>query len=128
MYPEKPERRYQNAYELIADLRHALVDPNDDFLKKNRNLMKIPRQSCTGAEELNRQMEAQRNRNLEQTMEHPAVSEKTGPVPTENERGEVVWKEPEQPEKEIEGWQEEETDVYEEETSRHETVDGRDAV
>ena len=51
-------------------------------------------------------------------MEHPAVSEKTGPVPTENERGEVVWKEPEQPEKEIEGWQEEETDVYEEETSR----------
>ena len=44
-------------------------------------------------------------------MEHPAVSEKTGPVPTENERGEVVWKEPEQPEKEIEGWQEEETDV-----------------
>ncbi|MFR8329548.1 MAG: hypothetical protein ACLVAO_05880 [Clostridium fessum] len=45
---KKPERRYQNAYELIADLRHALVDPNDDFLKKNRNLMKIPRQSCVG--------------------------------------------------------------------------------
>ncbi|MFR4579088.1 MAG: protein kinase domain-containing protein [Clostridium fessum] len=45
---KKPERRYQNAYELIADLRHALVDPNDDFLKKNRNLMKIPRQSCAG--------------------------------------------------------------------------------
>ena len=92
---KKPERRYQNAYELIADLRHALVDPNDDFLKK----------------------EPEFDENSP-TVVRPAVSEKTGPVPTENERGEVVWKEPEQPEKEIEGWQEEETDVYEEETSR----------
>jgi len=115
---KKPERRYQNAYELIADLRHALVDPNDDFLKKEPEFDENSPTVVRGAEELNRQMEAQRNRNLEQTMEHPAVSEKTGPVPTENERGEVVWKEPEQPEKEIEGWQEEETDVYEEETSR----------
>ena len=109
---KKPERRYQNAYELIADLRHALVDPNDDFLKKEPEFDENSPTVVRGAEELNRQMEAQRNRNLEQTMEHPAVSEKTGPVPTENERGEVVWKEPEQPEKEIEGWQEEETDVY----------------
>ncbi len=31
---KKPERRYQSAYELIADLRHALVDPEDRFLKK----------------------------------------------------------------------------------------------
>ena len=115
---KKPERRYQNAYELIADLRHALVDPNDDFLKKEPEFDENSPTVVRGAEELNRQMEAQRNRNLEQTMEHPAVSEKTGSVPTENERGEVVWKEPEQPEKEIEGWQEEETDVYEEETSR----------
>ena len=115
---KKPERRYQNAYELIADLRHALVDPNDDFLKKEPEFDENSPTVVRGAEELNRQMEAQRNRNLEQTMEHPAVSEKTGPVPTENERGEVVWKEPEPPEKEIEGWQEEETDVYEEETSR----------
>ena len=115
---KKPERRYQNAYELIADLRHALVDPNDDFLKKEPEFDENSPTVVRGAEELNRQMEAQRNRNLEQTMEHPAVSEKTGPVPTENERGEVVWKEPEQPEKEIEGWQEEERDVYEEETSR----------
>lgn len=115
---KKPERRYQNAYELIADLRHALVDPNDDFLKKEPEFDENSPTVVRGAEELNRQMEAQRNRNLEQTMEHPAVSEKTGPVPTENERGEVVWKEPEQPEKEIEGWQDEETDVYEKETSR----------
>ena len=115
---KKPERRYQNAYELIADLRHALVDPNDDFLKKEPEFDENSPTVVRGAEELNRQMEAQRNRNLEQTMEHPAVSEKTGPVPTENERGEVVWKEPEPSENEIEGWQEEETDVYEEETSR----------
>ena len=115
---KKPERRYQNAYELIADLRHALVDPNDDFLKKEPEFDENSPTVVRGAEELNRQMEAQRNRNLEQTMEHPAVSEKTGPVLTENERGEVVWKEPEPSENEIEGWQEEETDVYEEETSR----------
>ena len=94
---KKPERRYQNAYELIADLRHALVDPNDDFLKKEPEFDENSPTVVRGAEELNRQMEAQRNRNLEQTVEHPAVSEKTGPVPTENERGEVVWKEPEQP-------------------------------
>lgn len=31
---KRPDRRYQDAYELIADLRHALVDPNDEFLKK----------------------------------------------------------------------------------------------
>ena len=107
---KKPERRYQNAYELIADLRHALVDPNDDFLKKEPEFDENSPTVVRGAEELNRQMEAQRNRNLEQTVEHPAVSEKTGPVPTENERGEVVWKEPEQPEKEIEGWQEEDSE------------------
>ncbi len=31
---KKPEKRYQSAYELIADLRHALVDPEDSYLKK----------------------------------------------------------------------------------------------
>lgn len=31
---KKPERRYSDAYELIADLRRALLDPNDDFLKQ----------------------------------------------------------------------------------------------
>lgn len=68
---KKPERRYQNAYELIADLRHALVDPNDDFLKKEPEFDENSPTVVRGAEELNRQMEAQRNRNLEQTMEHP---------------------------------------------------------
>lgn len=29
---KKPERRYRDVYELIADLRHALVDPDDDFI------------------------------------------------------------------------------------------------
>ena len=59
---QKPERRYQNAYELIADLRHALVDPNDDFLKKEPEFDENSPTVVRGAEELNRQMEAQRNR------------------------------------------------------------------
>ncbi len=88
MYPEKPERRYQNAYELIADLRHALVDPNDDFLKKEPEFDENSRQLCAGRG-TEPPMEAQRNRNLNRRW-NPAVSEKTGPVPTENERGEVV--------------------------------------
>ena len=29
---KKPEKRYRDVYELIADLRHALVDPDDDFV------------------------------------------------------------------------------------------------
>ena len=29
---KKPEKRYSDVYELIADLRHALVDPDDDFV------------------------------------------------------------------------------------------------
>ncbi len=28
---KKPEKRYADVYELISDLRHALVDPDDDF-------------------------------------------------------------------------------------------------
>ena len=55
---KKPERRYQNAYELIADLRHALVDPNDDFLKKEPEFDENSPTVVRGAEELNRQMEA----------------------------------------------------------------------
>lgn len=51
---KKPERRYQNAYELIADLRHALVDPNDDFLKKEPEFEENSPTVVRGAEELNR--------------------------------------------------------------------------
>ena len=64
-----------------------------------------------GAEELNRQMEAQRNRNLEQTMEHPAVSEKTDRFRQKMNVVRYSGKSREQSENEIEGWQEEETDV-----------------
>ena len=35
---KKPDRRYRDAYELIADLRHALVDPEDEYLKKEPEL------------------------------------------------------------------------------------------
>lgn len=31
---KRPERRYPDAYELIADLRRALLDPEDDFMKQ----------------------------------------------------------------------------------------------
>lgn len=31
---KKPELRYKDAYELIADLRRALVDPEDNFMKQ----------------------------------------------------------------------------------------------
>lgn len=31
---KKPEHRYNDAYELVADLRHALVDPDDTFINQ----------------------------------------------------------------------------------------------
>lgn len=31
---KKPEKRYCDVYELVADLRHALVDPDDDFIAR----------------------------------------------------------------------------------------------
>lgn len=37
-----PEDRYQDAYELISDLRHALVDPDDDYLKTEAELETAP--------------------------------------------------------------------------------------
>ena len=37
-----PEDRYQDAYELIADLRHALVDPEDEYLRAEADLETAP--------------------------------------------------------------------------------------
>lgn len=35
---KRPSQRYQDAYELVADLRHALVDPEDRFLTKEAEI------------------------------------------------------------------------------------------
>lgn len=51
---KKPERRYQNAYELIADLRHALVDPDDDYLKKEPEFNETSPTVVRGSEEINK--------------------------------------------------------------------------
>ena len=42
---KKPEERYQDAYELIADLRHALIDPDDiQYKKEPENIESAPTQ------------------------------------------------------------------------------------
>lgn len=57
---KKPDRRYQDAYELIADLRHALVDPDDDYLKKEPELDDGSPTVIRGAEEVELIRETQR--------------------------------------------------------------------
>ncbi len=59
---KKPDRRYQNAYELIADLRHALVDPNDEYLKKAPEFNETSPTVVRGAEAIKQQIE---NRQME---------------------------------------------------------------
>lgn len=49
---KKPDRRYQDAYELVADLRHALVDPDDEFLKREPEFDESSPTVIIGGEEL----------------------------------------------------------------------------
>lgn len=57
---KKPERRYQDAYELVADLRHALVDPEDDYLKREPELDESSPTVIIGGGELNSIKEGQK--------------------------------------------------------------------
>lgn len=57
---KKPERRYQDAYELVSDLRHALVDPEDDYLKREPELDESSPTVIIGGGELNSIKEGQR--------------------------------------------------------------------
>lgn len=97
---KKPERRYQNAYELIADLRHALVDPDDTFLKKEPEFDENSPTVVRGAEELNRQVEAQRSYNQGDGLNIPIENRERSrteiqgePEQTETEPLETDWQE-----------------------------------
>lgn len=50
---KKAERRYKDAYELIADLRRALVDPEDCFMKREKEHDTSSPTVIIGGEELN---------------------------------------------------------------------------
>ncbi len=74
---KKPERRYQTAYELIADLRHALVDPDDDYLKKEPEFNESSPTVVRGAEDLGRQITSSVEQRLADSHEddtHPVTS------------------------------------------------------
>ena len=58
---KRPDRRYQDAYELVADLRRALVDPEDHFLKKEPEYNESSPTVIRGEEEVNQVREAARH-------------------------------------------------------------------
>lgn len=57
---KKPGCRYSNAYELITDLRRALVDPDDNFLKKEPDFDTSSPTVIIGGEDLNAIQESAR--------------------------------------------------------------------
>lgn len=65
---KRPERRYQDAYELIADLRRSLVDPDDEYLKKEPELDESSPTVIRGREELDHIRDTQR---LKETQPEP---------------------------------------------------------
>lgn len=66
---KRPDRRYQDAYELVADLRRALVDPEDHFLKKEPEYNESSPTVVRGEEEVNQVREAARRSALAAEME-----------------------------------------------------------
>lgn len=65
---KRPDRRYQDAYELIADLRRSLVDPDDEYLKKEPELDESSPTVIRGREELDHIRDTQR---LKETQPEP---------------------------------------------------------
>ena len=57
---KKPERRYSNAYELIADLRRALIDPDEDYAKQEADSDVSSPTVVIAGEDLNRIQESSR--------------------------------------------------------------------
>lgn len=57
---KRPSQRYQDAYELVADLRHALVDPEDHFLRKEPEIDESSPTVVRGKEEITLILDSQR--------------------------------------------------------------------
>lgn len=66
---KRPSQRYQDAYELVADLRHALVDPEDHFLRKEPEIDESSPTVVRGKEEITLILDSQR-KNQGKTQEH----------------------------------------------------------
>ena len=68
---KKPSQRYQDAYELVADLRHALVDPEDLYLKKEPEVDNAPSRVVHRKEDLTILLNSQKN-GTDRTTDRPS--------------------------------------------------------